>query len=444
MTKKNLLLWCLSLGVMQVLCAQVEPHAGQWKPWLVQEVKTFRLNPPPRDEAKEIAQVIEKQKNLTQTDLTRIEYWQAGAPGYRWINLIKNLWVTNLSNQGALSNLLVGVAIYDATLCAWDTKYHHRRSRPYLRDRRVKVYGLKPDYPAYPCEYAVAAGAAMEIIQHFYPQMKDSVIRMAHELMEARITSGLVYPSDVKAGFTLGQQVAAEAIKRTRHFTTTAVWRGQIPQGKDLWTGPFALLPMAGKNKTMVLDSASQFRPGPPPDFAKDMQELREFKQTFSSRANAYFWADQEFWTDEYHLHLFEHNLHLNPPRAARIYAAKAIGEHDGFTACWDAKYTYWGIRPSQYDTTYRAPLPIPSFPGYPSGHAAISAVAATILSYFFPANQPYFNSKAASAAESRFQAGIHFRTDNEVALVLGRQVGEAIINKLKHDGAESVGPGKQ
>jgi len=47
------------------------------------------------------------------------------------------------------------------------------------------------------------------------------------------------------------------------------------------------------------------------------------------------------------------------------------------------------------------------------------------------------FVKKAKEAAESRFQAGIHFRTDNEVALELGKKVGAKIIQKVKNDGAD-------
>ena len=73
-----------------------------------------------------------------------------------------------------------------------------------------------------------------------------------------------------------------------------------------------------------------------------------------------------------------------------------------------------------------------PPFPGYPSGHAAISGVNSELLSYFFPEDKAYFQQKAKEAAESRFQAGIHFRSDNEVALVLGRKVAAAIIEKVQ------------
>ena len=68
------------------------------------------------------------------------------------------------------------------------------------------------------------------------------------------------------------------------------------------------------------------------------------------------------------------------------------LASYDGFVACWDAKYAYWGIRPNQYDTTFRpAILMTPPFPGYPSGHAAISGVMAEIYSYFFPDEKDLF-----------------------------------------------------
>jgi hypothetical protein len=43
--------------------------------------------------------------------------------------------------------------------------------------------------------------------------------------------------------------------------------------------------------------------------------------------------------------------------------------------------------------------------------------------------------------AESRFQGGIHFRTDNEVAQELGKKVGALIVEKLKGDGADNKLP---
>jgi membrane-associated phospholipid phosphatase len=332
--------------------------------------------------------------------------------------------------------MLLGVATYDATIAAWDSKYAYKRPRPFSADRRIKNYVPEPNSPSYPCEHSVAAGVAVAIISHFYPFLADSVNRLAKQVMASRIAAGVAFPSDTRAGFELGKKIAELEIDHTKDFTPKKSWDGKRPDKKGIWNGPWAMLPLAGLNKTVALQSGSQFRPGPPPDFAKEMEELKKFKPTFRSSSNAFYYANR--YEDILSIKMFEYNIHLNPPRAARMYAINAIGIYDGFTACWDAKYTYWGIRPDQYDTTFRPILFFtPPFPGYPSGHAMIGGVIYELYSYFFPAERAYFEKRAKDGAESRFQGGIHFRTDNEVGLQMGKKVGALIVEKVKHDGAD-------
>jgi hypothetical protein len=296
----------------------------------------------------------------------------------------------------------------------------------------------KPESPSYPCEYSVAAGVAVTIISHFFPSMADSANKMAKQVMASRISAGAAFPDDTQAGFDLGKKIAEEEIERTKDFAPKNTWDKKIPNKPGLWKGKKPMAPLQGLCKTMVLDSSSEFRPGPPRDFAKDMAELKNYKQNFGSLTNAFYWASQNFWFEELNKKIFEYNLQLNPPRAARLYAVAAIGIYDGFTACWDAKYAYWGIRPDQYDTTFHPALTVtPPFPGYPSGHAVISAVMAGLYSYFFPADSAYLRNQALEATESRFQAGIHFRSDNEAGLLLGKNIASKIVQKVKSDGAD-------
>jgi hypothetical protein len=66
-----------------------------------------------------------------------------------------------------------------------------------------------------------------------------------------------------------------------------------------------------------------------------------------------------------------------------------------------------------------------------------VGAVNAEICSYFFPEARSYFVKRAKDGAESRFQGGIHFRSDNEAGLELGRKVGIAIVQKAKSQGID-------
>lgn len=418
--------------------AHVEPAAGNWKTWFIPSGKDYRLSPP-SSYKEEIAQVLVRQQNLDSAGMQQILYWNAGAPGYRWQDMMSKLWMTDITYNGALANMLLGVATYDATIAAWDTKYAYKRPRPFAADKRVKAYMPKPESPSYPCEHSVAAGVAATIIAHFYPLLADSVHRMAQRLMESRIASGAAFPSDTRAGFELGKKIAQKEIEHTQNFTPKNAWDGKIPDKPGLWNGKSPLLPLAGLSKTVVLDSGSQFRPAPPPDFAKDMAELKNFKPTFRSQANAFYWASQDFWGEALHKKIFEYNFYLNPPKVARLYAISAVAAYDCLIASFDAKYAYWGIRPDQYDTAYQSLLPTPPFPGYPSGHAMMGGMYSDLYAYFFPADSVYFQRKAKEGAESRFQGGIHFRTDNEVGLEMGRKIAAAIIQKVRNDGVDDA-----
>jgi hypothetical protein len=423
-----------------LLFAQTDPNAGKWKPWLISTVKDYGL-PAPSPSISEINLVISIQKQMHENTFQQILYWNAVSPGYRWQKMMDNLWTVDTNRYAILANVLLGTSIYDATLAAWDTKYIYKSVRPFEADKRIKIFLPKPESPSYPCEYSVAAGVAVAVFSKFYPMLADSVKKMAEQQMASRIAAGFAYPSDTKAGFELGKKIAEAEIEYTKDFISKENWDGKVPQGPQYWKGTFAMYPTAGKNKTFVLNNSSQFRPAPPPDYAKEMAELKNYKKSYRSIANAFFHAEHSWFMESLPGTMFERNLQYNAPVAARIQAAINIAAYDCFVACWDAKYSYWGIRPNQYDTTFKPTVIFtPPFPGYPSGHAAISSVMAEVYAYFFPENTNLYRKKALEVAESRFQAGIHFRSDNEVATELGKKVASLVIERLKKDGSGNTG----
>src|SRR3954452_14834654 len=70
----------------------VEPTAGTWKTWAISSGKDFRLPPPPNHRAtrQELTEVQAAVGNQDPTVLASITYWNAGAPSYRWMQLVTN------------------------------------------------------------------------------------------------------------------------------------------------------------------------------------------------------------------------------------------------------------------------------------------------------------------------------------------------------------------
>src|SRR5215467_12284001 len=124
--RKHLMILTVVLPVSIQLLAQMEPTAGSWKTWFITSGKDYRL-PAPSSYKDEISEVISIQKNLDATGWQQIQYWNEGAPGYHWQNLMMQTWTVDTGRYGALANMLLGTAIYDATIAGWDTKYSYKR-----------------------------------------------------------------------------------------------------------------------------------------------------------------------------------------------------------------------------------------------------------------------------------------------------------------------------
>ena len=125
--------------------------------------------------------------------------------------------------------------------------------------------------------------------------------------------------------------------------------------------------------------------------------------------------------------------FHLREREAAHTFALMHMAAADALIACFDAKYTYWLIRPVQADPAIQPVFPTPNHPSYPSAHACISGAASTVLSAQFPSEKGELTALAEEGALSRLFAGIHYRFDNETGLTLGRRVGALALELDVH-----------
>ncbi len=421
--------------ILLQICANgqkpVSYEAANWKLWQLENPQQISIGTPPAQSKAEIQAVKQAINTLDDRKREAIRYWNAGAPSYRWNQIIIEVVDKNPESMLRIPGSWVNLAIYDATVLAWKEKLKYKRKRPSETDASIKTIVDVPRTYGYPCEHSVTASAAAHVLAYFFPKQADSVMRLAKSAMQSRIDAGAQFPSDTEAGWKLGEQVALQIIEKAKNDGSDKQWDGQMNKDPKKWTGKYPLGITLATFKPMLLQTNNQFRPLPPPDFEKDMQELRNFKQTFRSASIAYYWANTSTnWVELAGQKMFEYGIDKDAPQAARIYAVLATASHESAIAIMDAKYAYWGIRPNQYDTNYKPLISTPPFPGYPSGHAAGGATASVIMTHFFPADEQLFQNMAKECAESRFYAGIHFRTDNEVGLQLGRDVGKYVVER--------------
>jgi PAP2 superfamily len=422
----------------------LEPEAGAWHTLVLQSPNQIVIPAPP-DAATtraELQQLIQLTAARGSADRDQVRFWDAGSPGYRWNEMLIAEAAKNIPRgraQGALA--LLNVAIYDATVAAWDAKYTYARPRPSDLDPGLSTLVATSPSPAYPAEHAVAAGAASAVLGYLYPEQAEAFDRQAEAAGWSRVLAGVQYPSDVSAGLELGRAVGALVVDRARTDGTDAVWQGSVPTGPGMWNGTGPLLPEAATWQPRSLSSASQFRPAPPPAFdspemTRELAEVKTYTHTPATNQIAFFWqypqtvgSEVVYWNEQTSRKLAESRLDLDAPWAARAYALQTVAVDDAFIACWDAKYTYWRIRPFQMDPTIQPLFPNPpNHPSYPSAHGCHSGAAAAVLGSLFPTDAIELTRQADEATEARLWAGIHFRSDLEAGLRLGRQVAQTTI----------------
>src|SRR5215831_14693360 len=104
-----------------------DPEAGRWKTWVIASGEALRVPPPPNRAAseKECDELARIAAARDRAALDRVAYWDTGSPSYRWseISVAEHL-KAGVPWQIAVRDLsLMHIAIYDAMVAAWDSKY---------------------------------------------------------------------------------------------------------------------------------------------------------------------------------------------------------------------------------------------------------------------------------------------------------------------------------
>lgn len=203
--------------------------------------------------------------------------------------------------------------------------------------------------------------------------------------------------------------------------------------------------PEAGQWGTWVLSSSAELQPAAPPDAEETTAELAELRALIAAAddtdmAQVHYWnagAPNYRWLEL----AFERYAKGPPsPMVSRGLALLNVAIYDAVVATWDAKYTYNRSRPHGVPTM----LEMPISPSYPSEHAAAAGAAATVLAYLFPDEADYFMAQADAAGQSRLYAGVHYPSDVEVGLDIGRSVGEQVVAFAQTDGSDAVWDGER
>jgi hypothetical protein len=221
-----------------------------------------------------------------------------------------------------------------------------------------------------------------------------------------------------------------------------------------------------------AMTSASQFRPGPPPDlksirYGRDVNETSDWGGAVSQFRSAYDDETARWMTEQapFSLNRAARAEVISDGRDllahARLFALLNVAMMDAVTAVFDAKYTYLFWRPvtairnadvdgnprTDQDAGWSSFQVTPPHPEYPAAHGSVTTAGTRVLSryfgrhYAFDATSPAvpgvvrsyasFEAFAEEAGLARILGGMHFRNSIEVGQRQGMLVGNWVLSSI-------------
>ncbi|HEY9226432.1 MAG TPA: phosphatase PAP2 family protein [Gemmatimonadaceae bacterium] len=284
----------------------------------------------------------------------------------------------------------------------------------------------------HPSVSAAIGAASTVVLNSFFP--------LDVATTEAQLNGDLAIPpwpgapvEDAAVGEALGRVIGNQVVAEAVGDNYLALAPSAVPTGVGRWTpSTAAIVRSLYGTRAFFLTSPDQLRPPPPPAydspaFKDALAEVRRISDTRTAEQTqiAINWNTSSGTFTAGALNFIVDSIlqerRVPELEASRILAVANAATFDAQIACWDAKFTYWFIRPSQADPGITMPIALPNHPSYPSGHSCMTGAMLGVVADAFPADRARLDAMVQEAGMSRVYGGIHYRFDIDAGRDIGR-----------------------
>jgi membrane-associated phospholipid phosphatase len=201
----------------------VGPGWPRVRPWVMPDVTRFRAPPPPAPTSAAfkaaLAEVRRVSQTLTQEQARLAALWADGdgsyTPAGRWNKIAADLIERQAVGEARAARCfaLLNMALMDAGIACWDTKFHYALLRPWQADPDVRTPLGRPNFPSYTSAHACFSGAGAGLLAALFPDQRRHLDLRAEEASISRIYGGIHYRFDADTGLAQGRTIAALVCK---------------------------------------------------------------------------------------------------------------------------------------------------------------------------------------------------------------------------------------
>ena len=204
------------------------PAFGSVRAWMMTPAEVVKERPPAPPSTssplmeRELAEVRNAVDNLTREQLAIVYKWADGVstptpPGH-W-NFIAWPYIRDAGFSEvrvARAFALLNMALHDAAVGCWDSKFAHFNPRPSQLDPEIRtVIGL-PNFPAYTSGHSTFSSAAAEVLSYLFPDGRTLFEHQKEEASISRMYGGIHYRSDIELGKEHGKRIAGYTVRFAR------------------------------------------------------------------------------------------------------------------------------------------------------------------------------------------------------------------------------------
>ena len=202
------------------------PLFGKVTPWNIENIASVRPVAPPKFDSAEFLEdvaILKNHANNMTTEKRRISnFWQDGTGTYtppgHWNRFANEFIVEYHMNplRSARTMAYLNMAMMDAGISCWDTKYYYHYPRPIQMIEGFKTIAGTPNFPSYTSGHSVFSAAGAEVLAYIFPEKATLVRGWAEEAAISRVYGGLHWTFDAKIGTEQGKKIAQLAIDKAK------------------------------------------------------------------------------------------------------------------------------------------------------------------------------------------------------------------------------------